>query len=112
MIMLITVVHVIVSVALIAIVLLGAGKGAGLANIFGGGSSGLFTPSSGGPIAKITAGLAVLFLITSLYLSLSTRTANRSSSLLEKIVTQEQNQGNSNPVQEKPAAPQETPLQE
>jgi len=100
MIMLITIIHIIASVALIAIVLLQAGKGAGLSNIFGGGSSGLFTPSSGGPIAKITAGLAVLFLITSLYLSLSTRTA-RQSSILDKIITQEET-----------AAPQETPVQE
>lgn len=100
MIMLITIIHIVASLALIAIVLLQAGKGAGLANIFGGGSSGLFTPSSGGPIAKITAGLAVLFLITSLYLSLYTRTA-RQSSILDKIITQEET-----------AAPQETPAQE
>ncbi|MDD5454710.1 MAG: preprotein translocase subunit SecG, partial [Candidatus Ratteibacteria bacterium] len=79
MIMFITVLHIVASLGLIAIVLLQVGKGAGLANIFGGGSSGLFTPSSGGPIAKITAGLAVLFLLTSLYLSLSTKNIRRSS---------------------------------
>ncbi len=85
----ITIIHIVTSLGLIAIVLLQAGKGAGLANIFGGGSSGMFTPSSGGPMAKITAGLAVLFLITSLYLSLSTKTV-KPSSILEKIITQEE----------------------
>jgi len=111
MITLITIVHIAVSIGLIAIVLLQAGKGAGLANIFGGGSSGLFTPSSGGPIAKITAGLAVLFLITSLYLSLTTGPAKRSS-LLEKIVTPEQTQTSPNTVQEEIPAPQEIPSEE
>ncbi len=74
---------------LIAIILLQVGRGAGLANIFGGGSSGLFAPSAGGPIAKLTAVLAAIFLITSLYLSLSTRT-RRPSSLIEKALTQEE----------------------
>lgn len=100
MITFITVIHIVASLGLIAIVLLQAGKGAGLANIFGGGSSGMFTPSSGGPLAKITAGLAVLFLITSLYLSLSTKTVRRSS-IIEKVATQEET-----------APPQEIPAQE
>ncbi len=100
MITFITVIHIVASLGLIAIVLLQAGKGAGLANIFGGGSSGMFMPSSGGPLAKITAGLAVLFLITSLYLSLSTKTVRRSS-IIEKVTTQEET-----------APPQEIPAQE
>ena len=96
----ITIIHIIVCLGLIAIVLLQAGKGAGLANIFGGGSSGLFTPSAGGPIAKLTAFLAVLFLLTSLYLSLYTKTS-RPSSIIEKTLSQEET-----------AAPQETVPQE
>lgn len=107
MLMFITVIHIVVSLGLIAIVLLQVGKGAGLANIFGGGSSGLFTPSAGGPIAKITAGLAVLFLITSLYLSLSTKTARRSS-ILEKVMTTEENAA---PQQEIPANPETLPAE-
>lgn len=89
MITLITTIHVLVCVGLIAIILLQVGKGAGLANIFGGGSSGLFAPSAGGPIAKLTAVLAAMFLITSLYLSLSTKT-QKPSSLIEKALTQEE----------------------
>lgn len=100
MITLITIVHVLVCFGLIAIVLLQVGKGAGLANIFGGGSSGLFTPSSGGFMAKFTAVLAVMFLITSLYLSLVTRTV-RTSSTIEKVLNQQET-----------TVPQEAPAQE
>lgn len=111
MILAITITHIIVCLGLIAIVLLQAGKGAGLANIFGGGSSGLFTPSAGGPIAKVTAVLAVLFLITSLYLSLYTKTV-RPSSIIEKALQQDQNQSNLGSGQEETSATQETTPQE
>jgi preprotein translocase subunit SecG len=100
MITLITTIHVLVCVGLIAVVLLQVGRGAGLANIFGGGSSGLFTPSSGGFMAKFTAVLAAVFLITSLYLSLYTKTA-RTSSIVEKALQQQET-----------TVPQEAPAQE
>ena len=101
MITLITTIHILVCVGLIAVVLLQVGRGAGLANIFGGGSSGLFTPSSGGFMAKFTAVLAVIFLITSLYLSLYTKAAVRTSSIVEKALQQQET-----------TVPQEAPAQE
>jgi preprotein translocase subunit SecG len=104
---LIITIHVLVCLGLIAIILLQAGRGAGLANIFGGGSSGLFTPSTGGPIAKLTAVLAAIFLITSLYLSLSTKTA-RPSSLIQKTLSQEETAA----PQETPASPESLPAEQ
>jgi preprotein translocase subunit SecG len=86
---LVTVIHVMVCFGLIAIILLQAGRGAGLANIFGGGSSGLFTPSTGGFIAKLTAVLATLFLVTSLYLSLLVDT-NKPSSAVQRAILEEE----------------------
>ena len=111
MITFITIIHIIVSFGLIAIVLLQAGRGAGLANIFGGGGSGMFAPSSGGPIAKITAGLAILFLITSLYLSLSTKTVRRSA-ILDKVMTQEETTVPATNSTSAPTSGEEIPLQE
>ena len=83
-------VHILASLSLIAIILFQAGKGAGMANIFGGGgSSGLFTPSSGGFMAKFTAVIAVIFLISSLLLSFSSK-APETSSILQKAISQEE----------------------
>lgn len=95
---LVTVIHIIACLGLIAIILFQAGKGAGLANIFGGGSSGLFTPSTGGFMAKLTAVLATLFLITSLYLSLLVG-INKPSSAIQRAIMEEETET---------AAPQQT----
>ncbi len=63
-------IHVFVSLALIVIVLLQAGKGADMGAAFGGASKTVFGPSgAAGPMAKITVGAAVLFMLTSLYLT-------------------------------------------
>ena len=63
-------IHVFVSLALIIIVLLQAGKGADMGAAFGGASKTVFGPSgAAGPMAKITVGAAVLFMLTSLYLT-------------------------------------------
>ena len=70
---LIIIVHVIVSVLLILIVLLQVGKGAGLSNLFGGGSGGdvLFTSAGGDVFLKrFTTVLAVIFFLTSLSLTI------------------------------------------
>ena len=97
---LIITIHVLVCFGLIAVILFQAGKGAGLANIFGGGSSGLFAPSSGGFITKFTAVLAVVFLITSLYLSLSKSTVKPSSSIQNAIMQEETAPAAENQTQE------------
>ena len=64
--------HFIVCVALIVIVLLQAGKGGGMAGLFGGGGSDqIFSAPSGMAfIKKVTVGCAIVFAVTSLTLTL------------------------------------------
>jgi preprotein translocase subunit SecG len=79
-------VHIVVCVGLILVVLFQAGKGAGLGNLFGGGGGDqLFSAPSGTAfIKKVTTGMAIVFIITSIALTLfSSRRANRS--LMENI---------------------------
>lgn len=63
--------HIFVSILLIIIVLLQAGKGADMGAIFGGGSSNTLFGSSGPAsfLGKITAFAAIIFMITSLSLA-------------------------------------------
>jgi len=79
-------IHIVVCVGLILVVLFQAGKGAGLGNLFGGGGGDqLFSAPSGTAfIKKVTTGMAVIFIITSVTLTLlSSRRHNRS--LLESL---------------------------
>lgn len=65
-----TILHIAVAIALILIVLLQAGKGAGIGAAFGGSSQTLF--GARGPtsfLGKLTAGAAILFMLTSLMLT-------------------------------------------
>jgi len=67
---LLTIVHVAVALSLVLIVLLQAGKGAGIGAAFGGSSQTIF--GSRGPtsfLGKLTAGAAILFMMTSLLLT-------------------------------------------
>jgi preprotein translocase subunit SecG len=83
---LLLIVHVIVCLFLIIVVLLQSGKAADLAGAFGGmGSQTAFGPrGSATLLSKATTISAVLFMITSLSLSiLATRSAGLSSSVLE-----------------------------
>ena len=73
--------HFIVCAAFIIIVLLQAGKSGGMAGIFGGGGSDqIFSAPSGMAfIKKVTVGCAVVFMVTSLTLTLmSTRVSMKS----------------------------------
>jgi preprotein translocase subunit SecG len=65
-------IHVAVALALILTVLLQTGKGAGMGAAFGGGSSGTVFGSRGPAtfMGKVTAVVAILFMFTSLSLSL------------------------------------------
>jgi preprotein translocase subunit SecG len=66
----IIVIHVVVCLALISIVLLQHGKGAGIGAAFGGSSQTVFGSTGAAPfLAKLTAGAAILFMITSLSLT-------------------------------------------
>jgi preprotein translocase subunit SecG len=68
---LVVILHVIVSVALILIILLQTGKGTDIGAVFGGGSSQTLFGSSGPTsfLGKLTAGAAVVFMLTSLFLA-------------------------------------------
>src|SRR5690242_11781108 len=79
-------VHIIVCVGLILVVLFQAGKGAGLGNLFGGGGGDqLFSAPSGTAfIKKVTTGMAVVFIITSVMLTILSSQRNRHS-LLESL---------------------------
>lgn len=73
--------HFIVCIALIVIVLLQAGKGGGIAGLFGGGGSDqIFSAPSGMAfIKKVTVGCAIVFAVTSLTLTLmSNKVSNQS----------------------------------
>jgi preprotein translocase subunit SecG len=71
MITIITIVHIVVSLALIFIVLLQSGRGAGIGAAFGGASQTFFGSSGATPfLAKLTAVAAILFMVTSLSLAI------------------------------------------
>lgn len=67
---LVTIVHVLVALTLILVVLLQAGKGADIGAAFGGASQTFFGGRGAATfLAKVTAGAAALFMLTSLYLA-------------------------------------------
>ncbi len=68
---LIVILHVIVSVALILVILLQTGKGSDIGAVFGGGSSQTLFGSTGPTsfLSKMTAGAAIIFMLTSLFLA-------------------------------------------
>jgi len=78
---LLIILHVLASLILILIVLLQAGKGANMGAAFGGSSQTVFGSSGAGTfLGKLTAGIAVLFMLTSLALTYTA--SHRSSSLI------------------------------
>src|SRR6266581_9292022 len=84
---LLTIVHVLVCLFLIVVVLLQSGKAADLAGAFGGmGSQTAFGPrGSATLLSKATTGSAILFMVTSLSLSiLATRQSGVGSTILDK----------------------------
>jgi len=68
---LIVILHVIVSIAMILIILLQTGKGSDIGAVFGGGSSQTLFGSTGPTsfLSKLTAGAAIIFMITSMFLA-------------------------------------------
>lgn len=83
----ITIIHVIVSIVLILVVLLQAGKGASMGAAFGGSSQTIFGSSGPGTfLGKMTTAVALIFMLTSL--SLSYIAAHKGSSLLDGAARQ------------------------
>src|SRR5512138_1245210 len=77
------IVHVIVCAILIAMVLLQKGKGADIGAAFGGASNTVFGPRGAQSfLAKLTTAAAVLFMLTSLGLAL---TSSKKSSVMEGV---------------------------
>src|SRR6266852_3028776 len=69
MVIVITVIHIVVSLGLILVVLLQTGKGAEMGAVFGGSSSTIFGSSGAGNfLTRLTTGMAIVFMITSLTL--------------------------------------------
>jgi preprotein translocase subunit SecG len=75
--------HVIVSAILIGMVLLQKGKGADIGAAFGGASNTVFGPRGAQSfMSKLTTGAAVLFMVTSLVLAV---TSTKRSSIMEGV---------------------------
>jgi preprotein translocase subunit SecG len=82
---LLPVVHVLACIFLIVVVLLQTGKGADMGAVLGGGSQTLFGASGAGNLlTKLTTGMAITFMATSLLLVLAQR-QRPSSSLLNRL---------------------------
>jgi preprotein translocase subunit SecG len=75
--------HILVCLVLILIVLLQAGKGANMGAAFGGSSQTVFGSSGAGTfLGKLTAAIAIIFMLTSLTLTYTA--SHRSSSLMDQ----------------------------
>ena len=98
--MFVLVIHIIVSLILVAVILLQTGKGGGLAETFGGGGSSqttIFGQKAGAFLTKATEVSAVLFLCTSL--SLAYLSSKRQKSIMDGVRTIPVSQETQVPVQ-------------
>jgi len=79
----VTVVHVVVCVFLIAVILLQAGKGGGMAGAFGGAGAQTVFGGRGAQtlLGKVTSAMAAIFMLTSLTLAYN---ASRSGSVIDR----------------------------
>jgi preprotein translocase subunit SecG len=73
----IIILHILVSILIIIMVLLQTGKGAAIGSTFGGGGSQALFGSSGPTslLTKITAACAIIFMMTSIYLTILSKQA-------------------------------------
>jgi len=98
---LITTLHVLVAAILIFMVLLQKGKGADIGAAFGGASQTIFGPRGAQSfMAKITTGAAVIFMITSLTLAIS---SSKKSSVMQGVQPAEQSLPAAAPLAPAPA---------
>ena len=81
------IVHIVVSTILVLVVLLQTGKRADLAGAFGGGGSQTAFGARGAAtiLGKITTGAAIMFMVTSLTLSILSGSGDGSTSALDAI---------------------------
>jgi len=103
MITIVTIIHIIVSIGLILVVLLQTGKGADMGAVFGGSSSTIFGSSGAGNfLTRLTTGMAIVFMLTSLTLGYFSG-KRQASSLFDSRTEQSVPQGQ--PAPQIPAAP-------
>ena len=97
----IVVIHILVSVVLIALVLVQTGRGTGIAAVFGAGgmSQSLFGIRTGTFLTRLTTVLAIIFMLTSL--SLAMLSSRSGKSLVERVKEKQVEEG------EEAAAPAE-----
>ena len=109
---LITIVHVVVCFFLIAVVLLQSGKSGDLAAAFGGqGSQTAFGPRGAATaLSKATTWSAVIFMITSIVLSIYASRRTGPNSVFSGVKTTQTKSQSATPVQ-KPAVPPANPTQ-
>lgn len=102
---LLIILHVVVSIALIAIVLLQSGKGAEMGASFGAsGSQSVFGAGGGNTfMSKLTTGAAIIFMLTSL--TLAYRSSQPGTSSVMKGVQKPVQQKQGTPAQGQPATP-------
>ncbi len=106
-------IHIIVSVALIVIVLLQAGKGADMGATFGTGASQSLFGAGGGStfLGKMTGTAAVIFMLTSLSLAYLSGKSGSSSIMPAEKSAAKVAPKSGEPLQEKPAAAPAAPQQ-
>lgn len=103
--------HYLICAFLIIVILLQAGKGADIGAVFGGGSQTVF--GSRGPatfLSKMTAGVAIAFIVTSIWLAQISKTRSVSSaSVIDKTPVSGEQSGAvpAETVPEQQSAPQE-----
>lgn len=87
---LIAIIHIIVCLILMAVVLLQAGKGAEMGAAFGGSSQTIFGSRGAATfLSKLTVGAAILFMVTSLSLSILSRERSIGSSIVDTEAKEE-----------------------
>lgn len=105
-----TFLHIVVCFVLILIVLLQAGKGANMGAAFGGSSQTVFGSSGAGTfLGKLTAGVAIVFMLTSLTLTYMANHRGTSSLMEQKAPAVDQTLPAKTPDAAIPPAPVTTP---
>ena len=86
------VIHIIIAVAIVALILLQQGKGADAGAAFGGGASGTVFGSQGSAsfLSRSTAVLAALFFATSLALAYLANEKSQPTSVVDRVTTEQQ----------------------
>lgn len=97
---LILVVHLLVCLVLIAVILLQAGRGGGVADTFGGAAQSIFGTRGAAYLTRATTACAILFMLTSLFLAFLS--AQQGRSLTEKMPVQAQEKAAAVPETTKP----------